>query len=249
MQSFYGCWSRLAGFERSRRRGGLIGWVPERGDAPPRRGRQAPDTGTDFSEPSGLETVLDAPRHQLGVRRLAVGEPELAAEGARPTCARRGRAPRRPAAARTLGRSGRGRDAAARGHAGAAPRRVCWSPARSCHVAPGLLASRPTPRPLWPGLLRLRPRPAQALRYPPLPHSASWLNRIEAQAFLIRRYIAWRNRHAQDRMLREVVKRANVPDAALACSRTCGPSATCVAILGRPGVQGPALIGTGCVRR
>jgi hypothetical protein len=29
-------------------------------------------------------------------------------------------------------------------------------------------------------------------------------------AFLIRRYIAWRNRHAQDRMLREVVKRANV---------------------------------------
>ena len=59
------------------------------------------------------------------------------------------------------------------------------------------------------------------------PH-ASWLNRIEAQftalrhfcldgtdheshaqAFLIRRYIAWRNRHAQDRMLREVVKRAN----------------------------------------
>jgi hypothetical protein len=32
----------------------------------------------------------------------------------------------------------------------------------------------------------------------------------EPQAFLIRRYIAWRNRHAQDRMLREVVKRANV---------------------------------------
>jgi hypothetical protein len=78
-------------------------------------------------------------------------------------------------------------------------------------------------------LLRLRPRPAQALRYPPLPDYASWLNRIEAQftalrhfcleatdhesheaqAFLIRRYIAWRNRHAQDRMLREVLKRAN----------------------------------------
>jgi hypothetical protein len=32
----------------------------------------------------------------------------------------------------------------------------------------------------------------------------------EAQACLIRRHIAWRNRHAQDRMLREVVKRANV---------------------------------------
>jgi len=31
-----------------------------------------------------------------------------------------------------------------------------------------------------------------------------------AQAFLIRRSIARRNRHAQDRMLREVVKRANV---------------------------------------
>jgi hypothetical protein len=29
-------------------------------------------------------------------------------------------------------------------------------------------------------------------------------------AFLIRRYIAWRNRHAQDRMLRAAVKRANV---------------------------------------
>jgi hypothetical protein len=27
---------------------------------------------------------------------------------------------------------------------------------------------------------------------------------------LVRRYIAWRNRHAQDRMLREGVERANV---------------------------------------
>ncbi|HXY28580.1 MAG TPA: IS630 family transposase [Acidimicrobiales bacterium] len=62
------------------------------------------------------------------------------------------------------------------------------------------------------------------------PHYASWLNRIEAQftalryfcldgtdhesheaqAFLIRRYIAWRNRHAQDKALRELVRRANV---------------------------------------
>ena len=62
------------------------------------------------------------------------------------------------------------------------------------------------------------------------PHYASWLNRIEAQftalryfcldgtdhesheaqAFLIRRYIAWRNRNAQDKALRELVKRANV---------------------------------------
>jgi len=62
------------------------------------------------------------------------------------------------------------------------------------------------------------------------PHYASWLNRIEAQftalryfcldgtdhesheaqAFLIRRYIAWRNRNARDESLRELVKRANV---------------------------------------
>src|SRR6266851_143442 len=60
------------------------------------------------------------------------------------------------------------------------------------------------------------------------PHYASWLNRIEAQftalryfcldgtdhqsheaqAFLIRRYIAWRNRNAQNKALRELVKRA-----------------------------------------
>ena len=62
------------------------------------------------------------------------------------------------------------------------------------------------------------------------PHYASWLNRIEAQftalryfcldgtdhesqeaqAFLIRRYIAWRNRNAHNETLRELVKRANV---------------------------------------
>jgi len=62
------------------------------------------------------------------------------------------------------------------------------------------------------------------------PHYASWLNRIEAQftalryfcldgtdhesheaqALLIRRYIAWRNRNAQDKALCELVKRANV---------------------------------------
>ncbi|MGH3612303.1 MAG: hypothetical protein ACRDRK_06825 [Pseudonocardia sp.] len=32
----------------------------------------------------------------------------------------------------------------------------------------------------------------------------------QAQAFLIRRYITWRNWHAPDRMLCEVAKRANV---------------------------------------
>jgi transposase len=63
-----------------------------------------------------------------------------------------------------------------------------------------------------------------------VPFYASWLNRIEAQftalryfaldgtdhpthkaqASMIRRYIAWRNRHADDERLRAVVKRANV---------------------------------------
>jgi transposase len=63
-----------------------------------------------------------------------------------------------------------------------------------------------------------------------VPFYASWLNRIEAQftalryfaldgtdheshqvqARMIRRYIAWRNRNAHDKALRELVKRANV---------------------------------------
>ena len=63
-----------------------------------------------------------------------------------------------------------------------------------------------------------------------VPFYASWLNRIEAQftalryfaldgtdhpshheqSRMIRRYIAWRNRNAHDRALREVIKRANV---------------------------------------
>jgi transposase len=61
------------------------------------------------------------------------------------------------------------------------------------------------------------------------PHYASWLNRIEAQfkalryfclagtdhpdhatqARLIRRYIRWRNAHANDPRLRHIVRRAN----------------------------------------
>ena len=60
--------------------------------------------------------------------------------------------------------------------------------------------------------------------------SASWLNRIEAQfqalryftldgtdhgshreqASMIRRYLAWRNRHAYDQRLGRIMKRANV---------------------------------------
>jgi len=63
-----------------------------------------------------------------------------------------------------------------------------------------------------------------------VPFYASWLNRIEAQfqalryftldgtdhpdhatqVRMIRRYIAWRNRHAHDHRLFELVKRANV---------------------------------------
>jgi transposase len=63
-----------------------------------------------------------------------------------------------------------------------------------------------------------------------VPFYASWLNRIEAQftalryfaldgtdhpshriqASMIRRYIAWRNRNADDQRLRDIVKRANV---------------------------------------
>ena len=63
-----------------------------------------------------------------------------------------------------------------------------------------------------------------------VPFYGSWLNRIEAQfqalryftldgtdhpdhatqARMIRRYIAWRNRHARDRRLHDIVKRANV---------------------------------------
>lgn len=63
-----------------------------------------------------------------------------------------------------------------------------------------------------------------------VPFYGSWLNRIEAQftalryftldgtdhgtheeqARMIRRYIAWRNRHARDEALREIINRANV---------------------------------------
>ena len=63
-----------------------------------------------------------------------------------------------------------------------------------------------------------------------VPTYASWLNRIEPQftalryftldgtdhpshadqARMIRRYIAWRNRHAHDQRLREIVNRAKV---------------------------------------
>jgi transposase len=63
-----------------------------------------------------------------------------------------------------------------------------------------------------------------------VPTNASWLNRIEghfaalryfcldgtdhpthyAPASMIRRYVAWRNRHAHDQQLLELVKRANV---------------------------------------
>ncbi len=63
-----------------------------------------------------------------------------------------------------------------------------------------------------------------------VPYYASWLNRIEAQftalryftlngtdhtshreqASMIRRYIAWRNRHTTDHRLRKIVERAEI---------------------------------------
>ena len=68
-----------------------------------------------------------------------------------------------------------------------------------------------------------------------MPTNASWMNRIEAQFqalryftldgtdhrsheeqnSMIRRYIIWRNRNAQDKTLRELVKRETLLDAAL----------------------------------
>jgi hypothetical protein len=71
---------------------------------------------------------------------------------------------------------------------------------------------------------------ANNLEFAYVPTNASWLNRIEAQfqalryftldgtdhtshqqqASMIRRYIAWRNQHAHDRRLREIVDRAKV---------------------------------------
>ncbi|MGH7881660.1 MAG: hypothetical protein ACREN8_01970 [Candidatus Dormibacteraceae bacterium] len=86
------------------------------------------------------------------------------------------------------------------------------------------------------GPLNLQPRPGRAwaeannveIAYPPT--NNSWLNRIEAQftalryfalngtdhqthqqqGSMIRRYITWRNRHAEDLQLRRIVDRANV---------------------------------------
>ena len=78
-----------------------------------------------------------------------------------------------------------------------------------------------------PDVQRLRVLPVDPVADdPPLPHSANWRTASgpgsprcaafcldgtdreshEARAFLIRRCIAWRNRHAQNRRQREVVK-------------------------------------------
>ena len=102
--------------------------------------RRAADRETDLGDAQGPTTQqrhrpLDAPRHQVAVRRLAVGEPELALRCPADMCAPRASASTSSGCA-CSGRSSRGRGAAARGRAGPAPRRVCWSPARSCHVAP-----------------------------------------------------------------------------------------------------------------
>lgn len=39
------------------------------------------------------------------------------------------------------------------------------------------------------------------------PANSSWLNRIEAQGSMIRRYIIWRNKHATDKGLNDFVTR------------------------------------------
>ena len=94
---------------------------------------------------------------------------------------------------------------------------------RAGQLQPTPLAPRRTPG--W----ATGPRPTTS-SWPTCPTNASWMNRIEAQFqalryftldgtdhrsheeqnSMIRRYIAWRNRNAHDKTLRELVKRANV---------------------------------------
>ena len=102
--------------------------------------RRAADREADLGDaevaaPQQRHRALDAPRHQVAVRRLAVGEPELAAEvpgrhvraaGERLDVQRLRVLPVDPVA-----------DAAQPREVAQAlrRRRVCWSPRRSCHVA------------------------------------------------------------------------------------------------------------------
>jgi hypothetical protein len=61
------------------------------------------------------------------------------------------------------------------------------------------------------GIRRSAPRSTACCRRRDLARELAPLQRTECSlCLLIRRCIAWRNRHAQDRMLREVVKRAYV---------------------------------------
>ena len=107
--------------------------------------RRAADRETDLGDAEVATAqqrhrTLDAPGHQVAVRRLAVGEPELAAEvpgrhvraaGERLDVQRLRVLPVDPVA-----------DAAQPREVAQVlrPRRVCWSPARSCHVAPEVSA-------------------------------------------------------------------------------------------------------------
>jgi transposase len=91
-----------------------------------------------------------------------------------------------------------------------------------------------------------------------VPFYASWLNRIEAQfqalryftldgtdhdshatqSRMIPRYIAWRNRHATDRRLRELVNRANVASVS-GWSLSGGLARNVAAVRGRPSCVPP----------
>jgi hypothetical protein len=62
--------------------------------------------------------------------------------------------------------------------------------------------------PFYASLLNQIEAQFQALRYFALDHTDHPSH--TEQASMIRRYIAWRNRHARDERLRELVNRANV---------------------------------------
>ena len=91
------------------------------------------------------------------------------------------------------------------------------------------ISSRARPGPgFWSSAATCAPSTCPASAYTPT--NSSWLNRIEAQftalryfaldgtdhasheeqGSMIRRYIIWRNNHAYDKRLRQVVARANV---------------------------------------
>jgi len=48
------------------------------------------------------------------------------------------------------------------------------------------------------------------MRFPQHAAQRVWLRASQEQNNMIRRYIAWRNRHAKDKALQELTRRANV---------------------------------------